>query len=422
MERKYFKRLFVFLMVMVWGTVVFSGSMVEKEFYRGLKMGQQGNFTGAEVFFTNVLAKDLLHIPARRSLDLIKDYKRGWVKTETVILLFKGFEHLYKYQNKAAINVYKQAIQKNPDYYLAHHNLGSAYFQDGQANQSIKSSKAALKLNSRYPYTHNNLGLAYDMIGNYYTAIKHYKQAIKIDPTYYKVYNNLAATLWKIKKYNESNAMFRKALKINPKYTLAYKNVHIDEEKDTQDIKRVASYSIDELINMVIKGNWKNRKIAAQILSRHTNPRIFERMCQLLKHADPMVRATAAKILGNQRSISSLDCLLERLAETDWTVREEIVCALGMIGDIRALSALHNSLLEDKDAHVRQDAAYALYRIRDPSSLGPLEKALKDRIYYVRKSVLWVLAYGFDTTGHYMRLYEEKMETPKKNTHIINLR
>jgi HEAT repeat protein len=92
-----------------------------------------------------------------------------------------------------------------------------------------------------------------------------------------------------------------------------------------------------------------------------------------------------------------------------------MVRALGKMKDPRAVDALHRCLLEDWDYHVRLNAAYALYYLRDPRSIEPLDKALQDRIPEVRKAVLWILAYGFDKNGYYHGLLEEQ----KKNNQSI---
>jgi HEAT repeat protein len=225
--------------------------------------------------------------------------------------------------------------------------------------------------------------------------------------------------LYNVKKIDEAKAMFRKAIEVNPNYTLGYSNFLRDMEKDdfeVGEIEEAQSFSLEELLKQIEKGDAQQRKIAAQTLAVRGNSGIIQPLIKLMKHSNPLVRATAAKILGDIKANSAVDALINYIEEEkDWPVRWEMVCALGKMKDPGAVDALHRCLLEDSDYHIRLDAAYALYHLRDPRSIEPLDKALQDRIPGVRKAALRVLAYGFDKSGFYRRLLQEQ----KKNKQNI---
>ena len=389
-----------------------NGETSEDIYLRGLKPGQQGEMKAAELLFKNALAVDLFYIPARRALDIINDFQRGLVDSRTAAILFNGMEYIQKLEFTAAINEFEKAVKNVPNYYLAHHNLGIAYYEDGQNSKAITQYIEALKLNPRYPYTHNNLGLAYVMDNRPYEAITHYKRAIDIDPTYYKAYNNLGVALNMVDKIDEAQAMFRKSIQVNPNYTLGYINFLGDLKQDdfkVEEIEDAQSLSLEELLKQIEKGDWRERKIAAYILAWRGNSSIIPPMLKLMKHSIPMVRATAAKILGDIKANNAVEALINYIEEEkDWSVRWEMVSSLGKMKDPRAVDALHRCLLEDSDYHIRLAAAYALYYLRDPRSAQPLDKAMHDRIPEVRQAVLWVLANGFDKNGYYRGLLEEE--------------
>jgi HEAT repeat protein len=170
------------------------------------------------------------------------------------------------------------------------------------------------------------------------------------------------------------------------------------------------------LLKQIEKGDWRERKIAAQALALRGNSSIIQPLLKLMKHSNPLVRATAVKILGDIKVNNAVNALINYIdEEKDWSVRWEMVRALSKMKDPGAVDALHRCLLEDSDYHIRLDAAYALYYLRDPRSIEPLDKALQDRIPEVRKAALWVLAYGFDKNGYYQGLLEEQ----KKNKQSI---
>jgi HEAT repeat protein len=410
-DTNFIKSLFLVALLFI-AIVNLTGETSEEIYARGLRSGQQGELNAAELLFKNALAIDPFYIPARRALDIINDFQQGMVDSGTAATLFNGTEYFRKAEFTDAIDEFEKAVKNAPNYYLAHHNLGSAYYEDGQNSKAIPLFLEALKLNPRYPYTHNNLGLAFVRANRPYEAITHYKRAIEIDPTYHKAYNNLGVALYKIKKIDEAAAMFRKAVQVNPNYTLGYSNFLREYKKDdskVEEIEEARSFSLEELLKQIEKGDWRERKIAAQVLALRGDSNITQPMLKLMKHSNLLVRATAAKILGDIKANNTVDALINYLdEEKDWSVRWEMVRALGKMKDPRAVDALHRCLLEDWDCHVRLDAAYALYFLRDPRSAQPLDKALRDRIPEVRQAVLWVLVYGFDKNGYYRGLLEEQ--------------
>jgi HEAT repeat protein len=395
-DTNFIKSLFLVALLFI-AIVNLTGETSEEIYARGLRSGQQGELNAAELLFKNALAIDPFYIPARRALDIINDFQQGMVDSGTAATLFNGTEYFRKAEFTDAIDEFEKAVKNAPNYYLAHHNLGSAYYEDGQNSKAIPLFLEALKLNPRYPYTHNNLGLAFVRANRPYEAITHYKRAIEIDPTYHKAYNNLGVALYKIKKIDEAAAMFRKAVQVNPNYTLGYSNFLREYKKDdskVEEIEEARSFSLEELLKQIEKGDWRERKIAAQVLALCGDSNITQPMLKLMKHSNLLVRATAAKILGDIKANNTVDALINYLdEEKDWSVRWEMVRALGKMKDPRA---------------VRIDAAYALYFLRDPRSAQPLDKALRDRIPEVRQAVLWVLVYGFDKNGYYRGLLEEQ--------------
>jgi HEAT repeat protein/lipoprotein NlpI len=411
-KNNFVKDLFLVCFMLISLAANLSGETIEDIYLQGLRSGQQGEMRAAELLFKNALAIDPFYIPARRALDIINDFQQGLVDSQTAVILFNGTEYFQKTDFTAAINEFEKAVKNAPKYYLAHHNSGSAYYEDGQNSKAITLFIEALRLNPRYPYTHNNLGLAYFRDNKPYEAITHYKRALDIDPTYYKAYNNLGAALYRVDKIDEAVAMFRKAVQVNPNYTLGYINFLREYKKDdfkVEEIEDARSFSLEDLLKQIEAGDGRERKIAAQVLAIRGNSSIIPPMLKLMKHSNPVVRATAAKILGDIKANNAVDALIDYLEEEkDWSVRWEMVRTLAKIKDPRTVDVLHRCLLEDWDYHIRIDAAYALYYLRDPRSAQPLDKALQDRIPEVRQAVLWVLAYGFDKDDYYHGLLEEQ--------------
>jgi HEAT repeat protein len=87
-----------------------------------------------------------------------------------------------------------------------------------------------------------------------------------------------------------------------------------------------------------------------------------------------------------------VDPLVEALRDEDARVRSYAACALGEIGDPRAVDPLIYALQdEDEESDVRSGAARALGEIGDPRAVDPLVEALQDEDENVRLRAAWAL-------------------------------
>jgi lipoprotein NlpI len=81
-----------------------------------------------------------------------------------------------------AIRYYREAIQKQPDYYKAYANLGAAWARKGRSDKAINLYQKALELNPRDSSTHLNLGLALARRGRRSQAATHLRQFLSLAP------------------------------------------------------------------------------------------------------------------------------------------------------------------------------------------------------------------------------------------------
>ncbi len=127
----------------------------------------------------------------------------------------------------------------------------------------------------------------------------------------------------------------------------------------------------------------KRRNIAATFvrINRHWTDEewaesLKNELLELLNDENPLVREAAAEGLGEFRDVSILYSLTSALAkEPDWSVRADLLYALGEIGDARALEPLCQAL-EDSIRPVRFAAAAALGKIGDKNAVIPLINTL----------------------------------------------
>jgi HEAT repeat protein len=124
------------------------------------------------------------------------------------------------------------------------------------------------------------------------------------------------------------------------------------------------------------------RYTAACALGALGDPRAVDALLKALEDNDPELRHWAAEALGEIGDPRAVDALVQALEDDYLYVAQPAAEALGEIGDPRAVDALLKAL-EDNDPEMRESAAKALGKIRDPRAVQPLLEALHDEVAYV---------------------------------------
>jgi len=76
-----------------------------------------------------------------------------------------------------AIAEYQKAIQINPNFAQARHNLGNVYYNQSKPEESIVQYQGAITINPNYAKAHYNLGVVYKIQGKLEDAVGEYQQA-----------------------------------------------------------------------------------------------------------------------------------------------------------------------------------------------------------------------------------------------------
>lgn len=108
---------------------------------------------------------------------------------------------------------WERALALNPNFALAHMNLGNALREDGRIEEALPHLRQALQLQPS-PFTHNNLGLAL-AARNDPQASMHYRRAIEMHPQFIEPYLNLAFEYAREAKIVEALSLVHRALQIN---------------------------------------------------------------------------------------------------------------------------------------------------------------------------------------------------------------
>jgi tetratricopeptide (TPR) repeat protein len=121
--------------------------------------------------------------------------------------------------------LYKTTIEKNPECWLAHNNLGLELVRLGQTDEAIKHYRKALQISPDFEETHSNIGIALLQQGHAGVAIVEFHKALQINPSFLEARNNLGIALLQQGHIDESLAQYREALRVNPDYAQTHYNL-----------------------------------------------------------------------------------------------------------------------------------------------------------------------------------------------------
>lgn len=155
-----------------------------------------------------------------------------------------------------AIKRWTQATLINPtdpDYFF---NLGIAYFEKKQFQESIENLNRVLAICPLYTKTHLILGTAFLKIRKFEFAKKHLQKSINYSKPLASAYLNLGAVNSVLKYYEEGLAMFEKAIEISPKEPRAYLGIAKIYSTIGNDAK--ANVFFKKVIELDQKGNLAN--------------------------------------------------------------------------------------------------------------------------------------------------------------------
>ncbi len=125
---------------------------------------------------------------------------------------------------KDELTLWSDAVKKSPYKMRIHHNLGRAYFGQGNIDEAIREGKTALRLISRQDregnvkFALNLLGGCYFSEGNLDLALKTFSRAIEADPNFATSYYNVSCVHATRKEKEKALEYLKKAISLDPIY------------------------------------------------------------------------------------------------------------------------------------------------------------------------------------------------------------
>ena len=152
---------------------------------------------------------------------------------------FESFIKAYMENNRPnarlekVTSLFRQAIQKDPDFWEAYYNLGIVYFNEENYNKALEQFDKVIKALPNFSKPYYGRGLIYLKQGRYDLALKDFERVKELNPNDYKAYYYIGRVLRKQKKFKEAEKSLKKATEINPDFAPSFfewGNVYYDKK------------------------------------------------------------------------------------------------------------------------------------------------------------------------------------------------
>ncbi|MBN1901523.1 tetratricopeptide repeat protein [Candidatus Sumerlaeota bacterium] len=149
--------------------------------------------------------------------DAIRRNPNAWIAWHNM-----GFLMMNEKRNEEAMQYYSKALQLKPDYWEAHFNMGLILAKEGYPDQAVECFQKALELNPLEIKIHGDLALALSKIGRFDEAMKEIDYFLKNQPDDSSALYNKATILSDMGRFAESIAWYERAVDSEPDFYQAY--------------------------------------------------------------------------------------------------------------------------------------------------------------------------------------------------------
>jgi protein O-mannosyl-transferase len=147
---------------------------------------------------------------------------RSLAAAVVLVLAVLTWNQARAYRDEATL--WKDTIAKNPDSWIAHHNLATLRSTEGDLDAAIAGFGEAIRCKPNSAESHSGRGLAYKKKGRVDLALIDLNRAIELDPSYPEAYLNRGDTLLAAKRFDEAILDLDRFLGNNPGFAPAYQS------------------------------------------------------------------------------------------------------------------------------------------------------------------------------------------------------
>lgn len=173
----------------------------------------------------DTLKKEYLHAETSQAKEIVA---QQIAEEDKVFLsnlkLREGNTFRDKGNHKNAEKLFSEAIELNPENFLAWHNRAWAYSEQKKYKQAMEDFDKASQLNPTSELPYFGRGWVYNQREEYEAAIKEYDKVLELNPKYAIAWNNRGAAKSWLNQMQEALADYNKAIELSPRYAKAYEN------------------------------------------------------------------------------------------------------------------------------------------------------------------------------------------------------
>jgi protein O-mannosyl-transferase len=151
-----------------------------------------------------------LSVVADRLPSREKKVSRAFAAALLIVLGVLTWHQCGKYRELETF--YRAILDKNPDSWLAHDNLGVVLVRRGKLNEAVGHYQEAIRLNPAYPEAYNNYGNVLAMTRRWPEAAEAYAGALRARPSFVAAEINWGNAMNDAGQFDEAERHYRKAL------------------------------------------------------------------------------------------------------------------------------------------------------------------------------------------------------------------
>lgn len=121
-----------------------------------------------------------------------------------------------------SFTLFNRALTVTEDNFMAHNNLGAAYFYENDLQKAAFHFQEAIKIFKPNYKAHINLSEVYFREKQYEKAAVHLKEALRINPDLFESYMNLGIAYYQLNDFDQAVSSLQKAVQIKPSFAKAH--------------------------------------------------------------------------------------------------------------------------------------------------------------------------------------------------------
>jgi tetratricopeptide (TPR) repeat protein len=123
------------------------------------------------------------------------------------------------------VTLYRATLARNPDSWVAHHNLGSELVAHGRYGEALGHALRAVELKPDFPEALNSLADTLVHTGRSIEALPLLERALALQPGYAQAMNTRGIALTRLARIDDAAESFRRAIEVQPQLAEAHYNL-----------------------------------------------------------------------------------------------------------------------------------------------------------------------------------------------------